>query len=123
MAVQDQALRINSIKRKIDKQSVSPLCRWSGEREKTVSHVVAECKILAQKQHRLWRYDKVGVIVHSVMCKRYGFSHAAKWYEHTPEKVLENDNVNILCDFSVQTNRKLEQNKPDILIVDKQTIN
>ena len=34
--------------------------------------------------------------------------------------MLENDNVNILCDFSVQTDRKLEHNKPDVLIVDKQ---
>ena len=29
-------------------------------------------------------------------------------YEHTPEKVLENDNVKILRDFSTQTNHKLE---------------
>ena len=35
-------------------------------------------------------------------------------------KVLENDNAKILWDFSVQTDHKLEHNKPDILIVDKQ---
>ena len=57
------------------------------------------------------------------MCKRYEFSNAVKWHEHTPEKVLENDNVRILWDFSVQTNCKLEHNKADILIVDKQTEN
>ena len=34
---------------------------------------------------------------------------------------LEDDKVRILCDFSVQTNCKLEHNTPDILIVDKQT--
>ena len=55
------------------------------------------------------------------MYKRYRFSNAAKWYEHTPEELLENDNVRILWDFSVQTDCKLEHNKPDILIVDKQT--
>ena len=37
-----------------------------------------------------------------------------------PEKLLENDNVKILWFFSVQTSRKLEHNKPDNLIVDKQ---
>ena len=63
----------------------------------------------------------VGVIVHRVICKRYRFSNTAKWYEHTPEKVLESDNVQILWDFSVQTSCKLEHNKPGISIVDRQT--
>ena len=36
-------------------------------------------------------------------------------------KVLENDDVKILWDFSVQTDHKLEHNKPDILTVDKKT--
>ena len=35
--------------------------------------------------------------------------------------MLENDNLKILWDFSVQTDRKLEHNKPDILTVDKRT--
>ena len=48
MAAQDQALRTNSIKSKVD--SVSPVCRLCGEREETISHKVAECKMLAQKQ-------------------------------------------------------------------------
>ena len=46
------------------------------EKDETITHVVAEGKMLAQKQCRLCRYDKVGVIVLWVMCKRYGFSNA-----------------------------------------------
>ena len=67
-------MRTNSIKSTVDKQSVSPLCVLCGEREETISHVFAECKMLVQKQYRLWWLDRVGVIVHWVMCKRYGFS-------------------------------------------------
>ena len=78
MAARDQALRTNSIKRKVDKQSVSSLCTLCGEREETMSHEIAEYKMLAQKQYCLW-HDRVGVIVHWVMWKRYGFSNAAKW--------------------------------------------
>ena len=78
MAAQDEALRTNSIKSKVDKQSVSPLCRLCEEREETISYVVALCKMLAQKQYRLWLNDRVRVIVHWIMCKRYGFSNAAK---------------------------------------------
>ena len=41
-AAQDQALWTNSIKNRIDKEDVSPMCRLCGEREETVSHIVAE---------------------------------------------------------------------------------
>ena len=37
-------------------------------------------------------------------------------------KVLEYDNVKIQWDLFVQTDCKLRHNKPDILIVDKQTV-
>ena len=110
-------MRTNSVESKIDKQSVSPLYWLCRGRDETISHVVAECKILAKKQYRLCQHDRVGEIVYWVMCKRHGFSHAVKWYEHTLENVLENDNVKILWDFSVQTNQKLEHSKPNILIV------
>ena len=49
MAAQDQALRTDSIKRIIDKQNVSAKCRMCGEGDETVSHIVSECKKLAQK--------------------------------------------------------------------------
>ena len=43
MTAKDQALRTNSIKSKVDK-SVSLLCRLCGERQETISPVVAKCK-------------------------------------------------------------------------------
>ena len=43
MAAQDQALRTNYIKKRIDKQAGSPMCRLCGEQEETISHIVAEC--------------------------------------------------------------------------------
>ena len=45
---QDQALRTNSIKNRIDKEHVSPMCRLCGEQEETASHIVTKCKKLAQ---------------------------------------------------------------------------
>ena len=53
------------------------------------------------------------------MCKRYRFSNAAKCYDHTQEKIIENENLKILWDFSAQTSHSLEYNKPDILNVDR----
>ena len=70
IAAQDQALRTNSIKRIIDKQNVSAKCIICGEGDKTVRHIVSECKKLAQKQSRGWRHDKVA---HSEQCWKAGF--------------------------------------------------
>ena len=51
-AAQEQALRTNSIKAKIDKQPVSPKCRLCVTREETVMHLVSGCPKLAQKQYK-----------------------------------------------------------------------
>ena len=34
-------------------------------------------------------------------------------------KVLENDEVKLLWDFSIQTEKRIEHNKPDIVVLDK----
>ena len=43
-----------------------------------------------------------------------------KWYEHAPGSVEENENYKLLWDFPIQKDRKLDHNRPDIVIVDKQ---
>ena len=50
MAAQDQALRAKSIKLEDDRKAkcVNKMC---GEGDETVSHIVSECKKLAQKQY------------------------------------------------------------------------
>ena len=120
MAAQDQALRTNNVKCHIDKQNISPLCRMCRERDETVSHITAECSKLAQKQYRHWRHDRVAQIIHWKFCDRYNFEKGDKWYDHSPEAVLESDKAKILWDFSIQTDHPLEHNKPDIVLLDKE---
>ena len=36
-----------------------------------------------------------------------------------PEKVLESEHCKILCDFLIQTDKKLEHNRPDITVDEK----
>ena len=119
LAAQDQALRSNAIKSRIDKMDVSPMCRLCGEREENVSHIVAECKMLAQKQYKLWRHDRVALVAHWQLCQISGFNAHKKWYEHESEAVLENEVAKILWDFPIQTDHRLEHNKPDIVYIDK----
>ena len=82
MAAQDQAIRTNWIRHNIDKEDISPSCRLCGERDQTVSHIVSECKELAQNDYKKARHDKVAAILHWQMCQTYGFPTTTKSYEN-----------------------------------------
>ena len=60
MAAQDQALRTNAFKSRIDKQDVSPVRRMCGKREESIAHVVAECEKLARTSTRIGGMIELG---------------------------------------------------------------
>ena len=47
-AAQEQVLRTNWISKNIDGQEVSEKCRMCGERDESITHLIAECKKLVQ---------------------------------------------------------------------------
>ena len=55
------------------------------------------------------------------MLPKWGFKKAEKRYIHNPEKVLESEDCKILWDFSIQTDKTLEHNRPDITVIDKKS--
>ena len=96
IAAQDQALRTNYVKNRIDKvPGSSPLCRLCRTHYETIDHILNGCPKLAQTEYKC-RHDKVAAALHWSLCKEYGFTHGKKWYEHWAEKVLENDKVKLL---------------------------
>ena len=64
MAAQEQVLRLRNIRKVIDKEKISAMCRTCGEREKTVAHIVSECKKLTQNEYKNWSHEKVTAIIH-----------------------------------------------------------
>ena len=62
-ATQEQALRTNYMKHKIDKTSESPLCRMCREKGETVQHLICECKKLAQREYKR-RHDNIAKLIH-----------------------------------------------------------
>ena len=119
LAAQDQALATNW-RRNMREKEISPLCRLCKEYNETVAHIVSECPRLAQNQYKIWRHDEVARIIHWKLCEKYGYERGKTWYEHKTEKVLETGESKMLWDFAIQTDKKLEHNKPDLTIVDKE---
>jgi hypothetical protein len=118
VAAQDQALRTNAIKVKIDHQAGSPLCRLCGEKEETVDHLVSSCGKIAQTDYK-GRHDRVAASLHWSLCQQFGFPRANKWYEHRAEKVLENEDYKLLWDLDLKTDKVISARKPDLVIVKK----
>ena len=66
-------------------------------------------------------YGTVAKALHWDLFCQYAFNRGGKWFEHAPESVLENDKVKILWDFTIQKDRKMSHNRPDIVVIDKET--
>ena len=102
----------------IDKTGESPLCRMSRVENETVSPILSQCKMLAQKEYKK-RHDNVGRYIRWKICEKYGFQGAQQWYEHDPDGVIENKEYKILWYFTIQCDTKTEVRQPDIVVIDK----
>ena len=65
------------------------------------------------------RHDKVGKKIHWLLSKKYNLQCTDKWYQHSPEPFVENEEVKTLWDFMIQTDRVIEHRRPDIVVVEK----
>ena len=95
IAAQNNTIRTNYIKVKIDKTQRNSECRLCGDRDETVNHVLCECSKLAQREYKT-RHGWVGKEIHWELCKKLNFDHTTKVYTHKPESVLENVTHKIL---------------------------
>ena len=119
---QEQAIRSNSIKYSIDRTTDNPLCRMCGVKVESVRHIISGCEKLAQKEYKR-RHDNVARIIHWKLCAKYGFDVSETWYEHKPEGALENDDIKLLWEMSIQCDNAIEARRPDIVVVDKKRKN
>ena len=53
---QNNAIRTNPIKARIDKTQQNSKCRLCGDRDDTINHIISECSKLAQKEYKT-RHD------------------------------------------------------------------
>ena len=52
IAAQDNAIRTNHIKARIDETQQNSKCTLYGDRDKTINHIISECSKLAQKEYK-----------------------------------------------------------------------
>ena len=101
IAAQNNAIRTNYIKARIDKTQQNSKCRLCCERDETINYIISECSKLAQKEYKS-RYDWVGKVIYWEMCKEFKFDHTNKLYMHNQAAVLDSDTHKLLRGFDIQ---------------------
>ena len=108
IATQNNAIKINHIKARIDKTQQNMKCRLCGDRDETIIHIISKCSKLAQNEYRN-RHDWVGKVIQREMCRKFKFDHTNKWYMQNPAPVQEN-NTNFYGTF---TYRQITSSRPE----------
>ena len=116
IAAQDNAIRTNHIKARIDKTQQNSKCRLCGDRAETIHHIISECSKLSQKEYKASN-EWVGKVIHWEMCKKFKFDHTNKWYIHNPAPVQENDTNKLQWDFNIQMDQQIPARRPDLIII------
>ena len=112
IAAQNNALRTNHIKVRIDKLQQNSKCRLCSDKDETINHIISKCSKLAQKEYKT-RHDWVGKVIHREMSKKFKFDHM------NLASVLENDTHKLLWDFDIQTDHLIPARRPDLIIINK----
>ena len=81
VAAQNQSIRINLVKAKIDKRQADSLCRVCRKVDESIDHIISGCSKLLQKKYKR-RHDNLGKIVDWKLARKCNFEDGDKWYEH-----------------------------------------
>ena len=65
------------------------------------------------------RHDNTFRHIHWKLCEKHGFQGAQHWNEHEPDGFIESKGYEILWDFTIQCDTKIEARRPDIVVIDK----
>jgi len=75
---------------------------FSNNNNETVEHIICGYKFLAATQYKS-RHDLVATLVHWWLCQANSMPYSAKWWDHVPLPVVEDDDFNVLWDFNIFT--------------------
>ena len=89
IAAQDNAIRANHIKARIDKTQQNSKFRLCSDSDETNNHILSECSKLAQKEYKV-KHNWVGKVILWEMCKKFKCDYTNKWYMRNPAPVIEN---------------------------------
>nr|XP_027199818.1 uncharacterized protein LOC113793939 [Dermatophagoides pteronyssinus] len=93
-------------------------CNHCGKAKKSVDHLATKCGRILDTDYKR-RHNEIVRCLHFMFTKRYGLSRRNKLKNYKVENVLSNERVLIKSDLPIQTQLRIENNKPDLMVFDK----
>ena len=92
------------------------MCNSPGE---SIEHITAGCPSLSQSEY-LSRHNEVAKIIHRHLAIKYKLvTNPPPFYKYSPNVVLESKDTVMYWDRPVLTDRTVDYNRPDIVLVNK----
>ncbi|RWR99918.1 uncharacterized protein B4U79_02998, partial [Dinothrombium tinctorium] len=95
-------------------------CRLCKTADESLNHLLAGYSTLARTDY-LARHNQVAKIIYQQIAKRCGLLRSyPSYYKFNPAPVLENEKYTLYWDKEVRTDKTIDFDKPDIILIDKQ---
>ena len=78
IVAQNNDIRSNYAKAKIDKTQQNINCRVCGDRDETINHIISECSKLVQKEYKT-KYEWVGKVIYWELCEKFKVDQTNQW--------------------------------------------
>ena len=118
IAAQNNAIRTNHIKARIDQKKKNNRCRLCGDRDQTINHIMSECTKLGQKEYKT-RNIEWGNWSTGICARNWSLTLRTNDNCTTQNLHLENETHKLLWDFETQTVHKIPVRWPDLVIIKK----
>lgn len=121
LAVQDQVVGTRAFLKRIAGQNLpSDQCRRCNQATEHIQHITSSCPIMAPREY-LERHNAVCKIYHQAIGISIGLiKDITKNHTYLPSDVLENDRYKLYWDTSITTDRAVQHNRPDIVLLDRE---
>jgi hypothetical protein len=84
------------------------------EYEETIDHLTSGCPILAKNEYVI-RHDNVCTHLHYSICKTLDIETTENWYSHIPKSVCQHEDITVLWNQGIQTDREVLANRQIII--------
>ena len=121
LAIQDQVIATRNYQKVIIKNGTitDDNCRKCHQFPETIDHITAGCKLLAGTEYTS-RHNSVAKIIHQhIALDRELHSNSDPYYKYCPDSILENKDFKLYWDLSIQTDKTISHNRPDLVLFNK----
>lgn len=119
ISIQDGVIRTRNYEKHIMKMNSVDVCRRCNKPGETIEHITAGCSALADTEY-LSRHNQIAKVIHREFALKYHLAgDLPPYYKYLPEPVMESGDVLLYWDRPIITDRTIDYNRPDIVVIEK----